>query len=110
MSDPKAVVRTLIPLGEGGQAVPLAYGVQPVTASREDLVRISLVADVPNQAIFRCIKQIMQGQRELYGPKPRCKVATAPAHGFKQKSAQLRRQQHQLWFGKFAQILGRSNR
>jgi len=65
----KRIVFALGAFGEAGQTAP---GVRsyPVAPSGQYLMRIGLVADVPNQPVVRCIENIMQGNRELDTPSP----------------------------------------
>ena len=44
-------------IGEAGQAATLAQGADAVAAPGEDLVRIGLVADVPDDAIVRGVSK-----------------------------------------------------
>jgi len=65
MSYAKRVVFGLAALGETRQAAVAAHGVHLVFASGEDFVRIALMADVPNQMVFRRVVYIVQGDGQL---------------------------------------------
>ena len=52
-------------LGEAGQAAALAQGADAVAAPGEDLVRIGLVADVPDQPVARGVEVLVQGNGQL---------------------------------------------
>ena len=60
MRSAEAVVFALGALGEAGEAAAGAQRADAVTASGEDLVRVGLVADVPDQAIVGRIEDIVQ--------------------------------------------------
>ena len=65
MPHAKAVVLTLTTFGKSAQAVVFTVAAEIIPASREDLMPISLVADVPYQLIIGGIEAIMQGDGEL---------------------------------------------
>jgi hypothetical protein len=46
-------------LGEAGQSAAGAQGADAVAAAGQDLVRIGLMADVPDQAIARGVENIV---------------------------------------------------
>src|SRR5580692_6089382 len=52
-------------LGEAGKAAALAQCADAITAAGENLVRVGLMADVPNQPVGRRIENIMQRDGEL---------------------------------------------
>ena len=59
------VVFAFGPLGEAGQAAALAQGADAIAAAGEDLVRIGLMADIPDQPVARRVEHIMQRHRQL---------------------------------------------
>ena len=61
-------------LGEAGQAAALAQRADAVAAAGENLVRIGLVADVPDQAIVRRVEHVVQRDRELDHAEPGAEV------------------------------------
>ena len=61
----EGVVFALRALGEARQAVRLAQGADPVAAAGEDLVRVGLVAHVPDQPVARRVEHVMQRHRQL---------------------------------------------
>ena len=64
------VVFALGALGEARQAAALAERADAVAPPGQDLVRIGLVADVPDQAVARRVEHIVQGDRELDDAEP----------------------------------------
>ena len=61
-------------LGETAQAAALSQGSDPIAPTGQDLVRISLMADVPDDAIGRRIENVVQRDasvRPRRGRRPR---------------------------------------
>ena len=52
---------------EGGQAAVLADRLEPVLAAGEDLVRVGLMPDVPEDLVARALEQAVQGYGKLAG-------------------------------------------
>src|SRR3954463_8424848 len=69
------VVLGLVDRAERGEALVLADRRELVAAAREDLVRIGLVADVPEDLVARGVEQRVQRDRELARPQVRPEVA-----------------------------------
>ena len=61
----EAVVFALRALGEAGEAAACAQGADAVAAAGQDLVRIGLVADVPDQLVIGRVEDVMQRDRQL---------------------------------------------
>ena len=61
MRGAKRIVVALGALGEAGQAAAGAQRADAVAAAGQDLVRIGLVADVPDQAVARRVEDVMDG-------------------------------------------------
>jgi len=59
------IVVALAALGEAGEAAAGAQGADAVAATGQNLVRVGLVADVPDQAIARRIEHIMNRGGQL---------------------------------------------
>jgi len=53
------------PLGEAGQSAAGAQGADAVAAAGQDLVRIGLMANVPDQAVARGVEHVVQGRRQF---------------------------------------------
>src|ERR1700756_4864343 len=60
MCGTKRIVFALGPLGETRQPAALTQRADTVAAAGEDLVRIGLVADVPDQPVARRVEHIVQ--------------------------------------------------
>lgn len=61
----EGIVRALATLGEAGEAAGLAQGADTLAPAGEDLVRVGLAADIPDQAIFRRVELGMDRHRKL---------------------------------------------
>ena len=59
------IVFALGALGETGQPAALAQRADAVAAAGQDLVRIGLVADIPDQPVVRRVEDVMQRDRQL---------------------------------------------
>ena len=60
MRRPKTVVFALRSLGETGEAAAGSQGADTVAAAGEDLVRIGLMPDVPDQLVGRGVENVVQ--------------------------------------------------
>ena len=65
MGGAERIVFALGALGEAGQAAALTERADAVAAAGKNLVRIGLVADVPDQAVVRRVEHVMQRDRQL---------------------------------------------
>ena len=81
---------------ERGEALVLADRVEPVAAAGEDLVRVGLVADVPEDLVARRIEQAVQDRRQLAGPEVGAEVAADLADRVDDQLADLLRDLGQL--------------
>src|SRR5690606_26308615 len=88
-------------------AVLLLDGVDAVAASGEDLVRVGLVADVPDQQLPGRVVEVMQGDGQLDHAQAGAEVATAAADRLDQVATQLLRDRGQLGLVEAAQVHGR---
>ena len=52
-------------LGKTGQTAAGAQRADAVAAAGQDLVRVGLMADVPDQAVARGVEDVMQGRRQF---------------------------------------------
>jgi hypothetical protein len=60
---------------EAGDPLILTKRVELISTPGENLVPISLVPNIPNQLISRCVEHIMQGDRQLHRAKTGGQVA-----------------------------------
>ena len=75
MRGAERIVFALGALGEAGQPAALAQRADAVAPAGEDLVRIGLVADVPDQPVARRVEDVVQRHRQLDDAKPGAEVA-----------------------------------
>ena len=67
MPSSKGVVFTLRGDGEASQPAPSTQRVEVTTTSCEDLVYVGLMPDVPDDAVFGSIKDVVHRHGDLYG-------------------------------------------
>ena len=72
---PEWVVGAFGALGEPREAVSLAQRADAVSATGKNLVRIGLVADIPDDNVARRIKDVVQGDSELDYAKTSAKMS-----------------------------------
>ena len=80
MRGAERIERALAALGEAGQSAAGPQGVDAVAAAGEDLVRIGLVADVPDQPVARRVEDIMQRHGQFDDAQPRAEMAAGLRH------------------------------
>ena len=68
------VVFALTPLREARQPAALTQRRDPVLATRQNLMRITLVTDVPNQDVARGVKNVMDRRRQLDNAQTRTQM------------------------------------
>src|SRR5665648_730074 len=81
MSGAEGIVLALGAFGEAGEPATLPQGTHAVAPAGEDLMRIGLMADVPDQPVARRVEQIMQRYRQLDHTQPRAEMAAGDGYG-----------------------------
>ena len=76
-------------VGEAAQAAALAQGADAVAATGQDLVRIGLVPDVPDDAVVRRVEDVVQRDRQLDHAEPRTEMPAGARHRVDQIGAQF---------------------
>lgn len=66
MAGAERVVLGFFSAKKSRESAVLLYCMELVAAASKDLVRVSLVADVPNQTVARSVENVMHRHRELY--------------------------------------------
>ena len=89
MSRAERVVFALRPLGEAGKSAALSQRPDAVASAGQDLVRIGLMADVPDQAVLRRVEHVMEGDGELDHPETGAEMAAGDRHRIDGLLAQL---------------------
>ena len=80
MGGAERVVFALGALGEAGEPAALAQRADAVAAAGQDLVRIGLVADVPDQPVVRRVKYVVQRDGQLDHAQTGAKMAAGDRH------------------------------
>ena len=65
MSADKRIVLTFLRRGERTDAAELAIGAELFAATRQYLMTVSLMTDIPHDAVFGSVENIVQGYRQL---------------------------------------------
>jgi hypothetical protein len=100
----KAVVRALVAPEEAGESAPLAQGRHAVAASSEDLVGISLVADVPNHPVVRRGEDVVQRHGELDHAQARRQMTAGTRDAVDQEPPQLLGETGKIGLGQATQV------
>src|SRR5690606_11349825 len=89
VTDAEGVVGALLALRERRQALPLADGVQAFLAAGQDLVRVGLVADVPDDTILGRVVEVVERDGELDRTESGREVSSRATDRIQQESAYL---------------------
>ena len=89
MADAEGVVGAFVAAREAGDAILHAQARHAVAAAGEHLVRVGLVADVPDQAVVRRVEHVVQGDGQFDRAQVRRQVAAGLGHRFEQEGAQF---------------------
>ena len=100
------VVRRLGAAREAADAVELAQRAEPLEAAGQQLVRVGLVAGVPDDPVARRLEQSMQRDRQLDDAERRAEVAAGLGDGPDDRLADLGGELGELGFGQAAQVGG----
>ena len=104
------VVDALRPFGKAVEAAALADRTDPVAPLGEDLVGIALMADIPDQDVFRRIEQIMDRRGQFDDAEPGAEMASGNGYGLDCFGPQFVGELAQLLDIELAQIGGRFDR
>ena len=103
------VIRAFRPFGETRKPAFRPQRANPVPPPGEYLVRIALVAHVPDQLVTRGIKDGVDRHRKFHHPKARAKMTAGGGHGRNRFGAQLSRKLVQLTVTKRLQVRGKGH-
>ena len=81
----KRIVVTFRALGETGEAIQLAQGRKTFSPPGEQLVRVRLVTDIPEQMVLRTVEEIMQRDGEFHHAEICAQMATGFGECFQQE-------------------------
>lgn len=96
MSDAEGVVFALGACRKGRKTSLLLDRVEPAAPAGQDLVRIGLMTDVPDDAVVRRPEHVVQRNGQLDRAKPRGEMTAARRDGIDQVCAQLVGERSQL--------------
>ncbi len=100
----EGVVGALFTTRKAADAAELTQAGHRLAAPGQDLVRVALMADIPDQAVFRRVEHVMQRDRQLHGAQVGRQMAAGLRHRFKNISAQLVSERRQLLARQTAQV------
>ena len=89
VSGVKHVAAALRPLRKSGHTAQLPQRGEPLLASGQDLVRVGLMAHIPDQAVLLRVKSEMKGHRQLHHAKIRRQMSARYGQFFNQKLPDL---------------------
>jgi hypothetical protein len=90
---------------EAADPLVRAEGVEPVPPSRDQLVGVCLVADVPDEPVPGQVEHAMEGQRDLDGAEVGGEVAAVGIDDLHDPRADLAREPLQLFEGEVLQVV-----
>src|SRR5690606_10928886 len=109
VADAEGVIGAFAAPREGGQAVLLPQSGHLFAAAGEDLVWIGLMADIPDQAIFRRLIDIVQSDGQLDHAQSGAEMTTGLTNSPEQEQTQLVRQFRQARYIQLPQLGGAVN-
>ena len=107
MSGPVAVVGAFGAEQESVESAMLPHGVHLLAPSRQDLVDVTLMADVEEELVGGGLEDPMKRNREFDHPQVRSKMAAGLGQRPDQLLANLLRKAGEILFGEFLEIGGR---
>ncbi len=110
MADPESVVDALRSSREGRQTSLVLDRLELVAASGQDLVRIGLVADVPEQPVMRRVEHVVKRDRQLDRAQTGREMPAALGHRVDQEVTQFSRHGGELRFRQRTQVHRRVDR
>src|SRR6185312_13613146 len=63
-------------LGKSGQAAASAQRANTVAPSRQNFVRVGLMADIPDQLVIGCVKNVMESDRQFDDTQARSEMSS----------------------------------
>ena len=96
MAGAKRVVFAFGAAREAREAAALPQRADAVAPPGQDLVRIGLVADVPDQSIVRRVEHVVQRDSQLDHPEPRAEMAAGHRDGRNRLRSQFIRELAQI--------------
>ena len=110
MRGAEGIVFAFVALRETREPARLAQRADAVSASGDDLMRVGLMADVPDQAVARRVEHPVQRHGQFYDAEPGAEMPARHRNGIDRFPAQFVRHLLQLAFRQGAQVFGRLDR
>ena len=104
MTDAKGIVGAFVPLGETSDTAFAPQGFHPGSTAGQNLVRIGLMAHIPDQAILWRVKHIMQSDGQFHGAQIGGEMPPGLGHGLDEELTQFAGQFRQARFGQLPQV------
>ncbi len=104
MTDTKRIERAFIAARKWGEAAFLLDRRDALATPGQNLVRIALMADIPDETVVRRVVQIVQRDREFDHAEARAEMSARACDRFDQVFAQLARDFAELGFIELAQV------
>jgi len=98
------IVLALGPFREARQPALLPQRADAVAAAGENLVRIGLMADVPDQPVVRRVEHVVQRDRQFDHAEPGSEMAAGLRHRVDHLGADFGGKPRQVGFGQLAQV------
>ena len=102
----EGIIFALGALGEAGKTASCAQSPNPVPPPGQNLVRIALMPDIPDQPVFGRVENIMDGRRQLHDAQTCSQMATSIRNSANRLSAQFVCQLAELFGFQPAQVGG----
>ena len=109
MSVYKKVVNTFVFVCKTGEAASLSQGRKLFVSAGQKLMGITLMAYIPDNCIFRTVKNSVQSNGKLYNTKITCKVAAVFSYNIYNSCADFLSQLLKFFLRKFFYIIWRMN-
>ncbi|MNN70096.1 hypothetical protein D3C81_1859280 [compost metagenome] len=92
----KWIIFAFSALGEAGKPAFLTQCANTITATSQNLVRISLMSDVPDDAVMRRVEDVMQRDRKFNHTQTCAQMPTCCGDGIDHLGAQFLRKLRQI--------------
>ena len=109
MPSSKAIIFTFLNFRETTQSPKLANGRKPILSLSQNLMRVCLMPNIPNQSIIRNIKNIMQSNRKFNSTQRRSQMPWIFSQNTNNIIPYLFTKQRQLLFRELFYIFRRIN-
>lgn len=104
MAGAKGVINAFFPVGKSTDPAELTVGVEYILPTCKQLMRIRLVADIPDEHIVGGIKDVVKGDGEFHHPKAGTQVSLLGRYDLDNVLSQLFRQRYELFGVELAQV------